>query len=529
MISSSKIKNPQMGVSLIEILGSMAVISLISVSLLMWVNRQQDSSRSQLLGLQLSAWKVYVQEHILDHARSSSNPFGITGASPSKAFLLPLSGYSPDLLMSGTNQSRFLSWMQQRDQQGIAINADNQRYCLFLKQKPSAILGGDAEIDGILLTVGGKALTDAETAEALMVMGPRGGRIGSSVDCAPLSAGCFTNGLGANHQGWRYPVTQDDFSVINQACGSNLSPGHLSYILDDKVNTRIIGDPLYRISFGTSNETPDQTIAFKSLNTMRHDLQVRGDITSGLISKVSGTSCVINSDSIARDNDGSVLQCNNGLWGKPVINSPDIPGVPNFVGVNKIVTKSIGLDGVGYIQLQNTSTALSNIGQTCKRTGDFRRDESGGVVGCQIPEGESMPKWDRMGASVIRWKMFPVPISIPFGNTLTSRVDLQKNINFKSYMSNQVNNLDKMRMALIKIKTTPRQIKNQLWQTRQGKVCMSGFNFYFGISQITESDLVVDVNQSCLIDLADLFDGTPGAQVEIQVLGYLCEGNLGCS
>jgi hypothetical protein len=551
----------QRGATLLEIVAALGVMALLTSSLIVWIQQMLRTTEAQSTGLEMSAWKLYAEKHVLPSVVSNPASLGLSEQEPLRAFSLPLNNFNPNTLMQGQEQQRFLHLMRHRDAQGAAVLRQGQRVCLLLKRIPPADNAATPSISAALITAGspaGASLGLGYGADAASVLGPAGGRVSDGADCRGEQQ-CLTNGIGPGHTGWVQPLSTAQSQALAQGCGAATGKGHLVAMLTSAQNSGTAsGEPLYRVPLSVTladgRAAPDMG---NSLNTMQHDLIVKGDIAAGLPMRVAGTSCV-SSDGLGRaSGTGQVLQCVAGVWQRPQANPPIASIDGALLAGGKAVAEKIGLDGAGWIpQISSSATAA-----LCDRLGDFRRNEEGGTMGCQKLDGATSTRWERMGAAALRWTMLPNPIEVTgIPQTVESwNVGAPPPLDFKSQMqaAGIVVNYSALRMALVNVVATPRYTFTARNMTAQMYMCLERYrpdgsqnpwgNFYYSRNAITDSDFIVDVNRACPVDFGEIFRDysnappvetaeltdairTPdGPEVVMRILGYLCEGPRGCA
>lgn len=489
---SNKVLCSSLGASLVEVVGALAVMSLISAGLVGWIDAQQRMARAQFSGLQLG----YVLEHaqIVNNALlggqlmdAQNQPLLLTSANPVVALSLPQ--------------------IQQGPANFNAVNSFGQSYCLLAEQQ------ADGSVQSTLLTVGGDPMDQGQLSDAAAVAGPLAGHI-------VLNDGIWQ----AVSLAWQRSFSMAGSQAMDASCGAGFAIKHLAALVPSNSLDSFSGSSLYRV------EVPMADSAAKvELNTMQHDLSVRGDITLGVgRSSAAGLACT--PGTFGRTDQGTALECLSATSTWSVVTGSGSTVTANTLGLQ--ATGSSQSKAGLHLAVGGSLTEADN-GTSCPRVGAMRRDAEGGVIACQLPFNSTTgATWKREGGAAIKWVLLESPI--PLLSSVSPRDGV---INIKSALAS-VANLDFSKLRLIKVKFSNRYAaSNQTSQegphsTVSVQVCSNYPNVVTNTATPSEAELVVDSNVPCVYNLwmprasdNEVIASPLGSPLKIQmdVMAYLCE------
>lgn len=350
----------QRGATIIEAIGALGVLALVSVGLTAWIDSQQSQARAHFAGLELDLMRPHAHE-VAAQAVAGSLQDGtgqalvLDAANPVIALALPHATVAASVPAKGSTTNGF-----------------GHAYCLLLERQ------ADGQIGSLLLTLGGRDMNEGQLADAVSFAGPAAGRL-------QLSGGT----LQAFSAHWARGIGSDAAAVVQASCGQPPAPGHLAALTRYEQGVGGTGQALYRVKVDVS----DETAAGRELNTMQHDLSIRGDLVLGLKDVIQeGGTCTPGTH--GRTAQGVALECPmaTSVW------TPLASDTGRSIVGSRLAGDALGLEAAGTQGFDVYTTA-------CPRVGAMRRDEEGGVMACQTAKTDCSGAlaWKRVGGAVIKW------------------------------------------------------------------------------------------------------------------------------
>jgi type II secretory pathway pseudopilin PulG len=298
------LKRRTRGFALLELLGALAVASVLMIGLAMMINASLEDARAAQAAQYQARMTAAATQELRQNYQVWLQRAGTTTPSVMSLATLQADGFLPASVQPK--------------------NAYGQTSCVLVLKEANGVA-----LDALALTEGGESIGDAELGFIAANSGQGGGSI---------TARQPTQAIGA-YQSWMVPVSTFIPSGSNIKCASSdaapPNAGHLaSEIFYNGPGTQINSDYLYRVGVNGHPEA----------NAMQVPIWLENTYVEG---EVDATNCGVTGNyangKIAADVYGHLLSCKSGTWRgasgqwrDPVANAASLPGSgaasPNQVG-----------------------------------------------------------------------------------------------------------------------------------------------------------------------------------------------------
>lgn len=365
-------KRSQAGISLIEVIASLAIMSIAFIGFYQVIDKQTQSTRVTAVAQQIKTTAEAMQAYINDNQATI-----LANATSTKPYYIPIS-----TLVSGNY-----------------LPANNSATTSYGQTMCGLVLNNSGKLFGILASEGGTALSDVDLSNLASQIGSAGG-------------GVYTNPVvGSGVRG-----TQGQWSLALPTNFANANTATKKCDGTAGAVTLTAGRPVVALWQGIGLNNQDllyrkSVNGQPQLNQMSTPLGLWVDSVGTTV--VQSAACTVNG-SMAADSTGKPFICQNLMWSavnssttaywkQPVANYASLPASGNSVGDGRITTDTyrgyswngsswvaLAVDQNGNLTMSGNLTANTLIptatvtqGTACSPNGAIAKDSTGLTLSCQ--------------------------------------------------------------------------------------------------------------------------------------------------